>query len=596
MKNQARDSFYEKDIEEKQVDRKVVLKLLRYVAPYKFLMAFTVFLLLIIAGLEIAGPYLIKTAIDRHLLVQEMDGFIYIIILFAAVLAGLFIFRFFQQYLTEYLGQKIMYDLRMDIFRHIQKMEMSFFDKNPTGRILTRVTTDVQALNEMLSSGIVTFFGDIFMITGVTIVMISLNRKLSLVTFSVLVLLAVATFVFRKKVRVSFKIIRAKISNMNSFIHEAITGINTIKLFNREPTNIKEFDELGSSYLHQYLKTIFYYSVFFPVVGFISTIAVALIIWYGGGQVIRGILTLGTLVAFIQYIEKFFHPISDLAEKFGIIQEAVAASERIFTLLDEKPKILSPDKPVKVDEIKGNIRFENVWFAYEKDNYILRDISFTLESGKSIAIVGATGSGKTSIINILNRFYDIQKGNIFLDEINIRKYDLGHLRKHIGIVMQDVFLFSGNILENIRLGNKDISFEKVVEAAKYVNADKFIRRLPDGYKTDVKERGQILSVGQRQLIAFARALVFNPGILLVLDEATSSIDSEIEALIQDALAKIMKNRTTIVIAHRLSTIKNADNIIVLTHGRIVENGTHKELLALKGVYYKLYKYQYQLQG
>jgi ATP-binding cassette, subfamily B, multidrug efflux pump len=595
MKNQERQNFYEKDIDEKQLDRKVVLKLLRYVAPYKFIMAFTILLLLVIAGLEIVGPYLIKVAIDRHLSVGKMEGFTYIIIIFLSVLAGLFIFRFFQQYLTEYLGQKIMYDLRMDIFRHIQKMEMSFFDKNPTGRLLTRVTTDVQALNEMLSSGIVTFFGDIFMIAGVTIVMISLNLKLSLVTFSVLILLAAATFVFRKKVRISFKIIRAKISNMNSFIHEAVTGINTIKLFNREDKNNSEFDSLNKDYLLQYLKTIFYYSVFFPVVAFISTIAVALIIWYGGGQVIKSILTLGTLVAFIQYIEKFFHPLSDLAEKFGIIQEAVAASERIFSLLDEKPKIVSPDFPANVQNIKGNIRFENVWFAYEKDNYILQDISFDLESGKSIAIVGATGSGKTSIINILNRFYDIQKGGIFLDDINIKEYELEFLRRHIGIVMQDVFLFSGTILENIRLSNIEISFEKVVEAATYVNADKFIKKLPDGYNTDVKERGQILSVGQRQLIAFARALVFNPEILLVLDEATSSIDSEIEALIQDALSKIMKNRTTIIIAHRLSTIRNADNIIVLTHGRIVESGPHRELLAARGVYYKLYKYQYQLQ-
>ncbi|MBN1298350.1 MAG: ABC transporter ATP-binding protein [Actinobacteria bacterium] len=596
MNDMHRESFYEKDIEEKQVDRKVALKLLKYVAPYKFLMAFTVFLLLLIAGLELAGPYLIKIAIDEHLALGQADGFLRIVVIFAAVLAGLFIFRFFQQYLTEYLGQKIMYDLRMDIFKHIQKMEMSFFDKNPTGRILTRVTTDVQALNELLSSGIVTFFGDIFMIAGVAIVMISLNLKLSLVTFSVLILLAAATFIFRKKVRVSFKIIRAKISNMNSFIHEAVTGINTVKLFNREEKNADEFDELNRSYLFQYLKTIFYYSVFFPVVGLISAIAIALIVWYGGGQVIRNLLTLGTLVAFIQYIEKFFHPISDLAEKFGIIQEAVAASERIFTMLELEPKIISAQNPAKISSVRGNIEFENVWFAYDNNNFILKDISFKLKAGKSIAIVGATGSGKTSIINILNRFYDIQKGSIYLDGVNIKKYDLSQLRKHIGVVMQDVFLFSGNILENIRLGNKDISFDSVMQAAKYVNADKFIKMLPDGYETDIKERGQVLSVGQRQLIAFARALVFNPEILLVMDEATSSIDSEIEALIQDALSKIMKDRTTIVIAHRLSTIKHADTIIVLTHGRIVESGTHKELLALKGFYYKLYKYQYRLQA
>jgi len=594
MNNSGRENFFEKDVEEKQLDRRVVGKLLKYVRPYKYQMALTVFLLLVTAALEITGPYLLKIAIDRNLTPEKMDGFIYLVALFGIILLGEFVFRFIQQYLTEYLGQKIMYDMRMDIFKHIQKMEMSFFDKNPVGRLLTRVTTDVQALNEMLSAGIVTFFGDIFMITGIMIVMISLNWKLSLVTFSVLILLAIATFIFRKKVRISFKIIRAKISNMNAYIHEAITGINTIKIFNRESRNEEEFDELNKGYLFEYLKTIFYYSVFFPVVSFISTLAIALIIWNGGSQVIAGFVTLGTLVAFIQYIEKFFHPISDLAEKFGILQEAVAASERIFNLLEEKPAIESPEKPVKIERVTGDIRFENVWFAYEKENYILKDISFQLDSGKSIAIVGATGSGKTSIINILNRFYDISRGSILLDNIDIRQYDLTDLRKHIGIVMQDVFLFAGTILENIRLGNKDISLDDVIRSAKYVNAHKFIEKLPDGYNTDVKERGQILSVGQRQLIAFARALVFNPEILLVLDEATSSIDSEIEALIQDALAKIMKNRTTIVIAHRLSTIRNADNIIVLSHGRIVESGTHSQLLGLKGVYHKLYKYQYQL--
>ncbi|GAG73915.1 unnamed protein product, partial [marine sediment metagenome] len=311
------------------------------------------------------------------------------------------------------------------------------------------------------------------------------------------------------------------------------------------------------------------------MVTIIGTLAVALIIWYGGQKVIANLLTLGTLVAFIQYIEKFFHPISDLSEKFGILQEAIAASERIFKLLDQKPSIVSPVEPVKVKEIKGNIKFNKVWFAYNDKNYVLKDISFKLETGQSVAFVGATGSGKTSIINLLNRFYDIQKGKIFLDDIDIKRFNLQYLRKHIGIVMQDVFLFSGTILDNIRLGNKDISLERVIEASKYVNAHKFIEKLPDKYNYEVKERGQVLSVGQRQLIAFTRALVFNPEILLVLDEATSSIDSEIESLIQDALGKIMKNRTTIVIAHRLSTIRNVDKIIVLSHGRIVEKGTHK---------------------
>jgi len=590
------EGFYEKDLVEKQIDKKIISKLFRYIKPYRLLLAFTIFLLLVTAGLQMAGPFLIKIAIDNYIMPGEFKGLLYVVVLYGLVILFEFVIRYFQGYYTEYMGQKIMYDMRMDIFSHINKMPMSFFDKNPVGRIMTRVTTDVQTLNEMLSSGIVTIFGDIFMILGIMIVMLSLNWKLSLIAFSVLILLAIATFIFRSKVRITFRIVRTKISNINSFLQEAISGINTTKLFNRQKENNKDFKDLSRSYLDIYLKIIFYYAVFFPVVTIIGTLAVALIIWYGGQKVIANLLTLGTLVAFIQYIEKFFHPISDLSEKFGILQEAIAASERIFKLLDQKPSIVSPVEPVKVKEIKGNIKFNKVWFAYNDKNYVLKDISFKLETGQSVAFVGATGSGKTSIINLLNRFYDIQKGKIFLDDIDIKRFNLQYLRKHIGIVMQDVFLFSGTILDNIRLGNKDISLERVIEASKYVNAHKFIEKLPDKYNYEVKERGQVLSVGQRQLIAFTRALVFNPEILLVLDEATSSIDSEIESLIQDALGKIMKNRTTIVIAHRLSTIRNVDKIIVLSHGRIVEKGTHKQLLKLREIYYKLYKFQYQLQA
>jgi ATP-binding cassette subfamily B protein len=555
----------------------------------------TIFLLLLTAGLQITGPYLIKLAIDNYITPGQLEGLTYIVVLYGLVILFEFAIRYFQGYYTEYLGQKIMYDMRMEIFSHIQKLPMSYFDKNPVGRVMTRVTTDVQSLNEMLSSGIVTLFGDLFMVLVIMGIMLALNWQLSLVAFSVLVLLAIATFIFRSKVRVTFRLIRTRISNINSFLQEAISGVITTKLFTREKENNDEFAVLNQKYLKEYLRTILYYAVFFPVVILISTTAVALVIWYGGGQVIQNLLTLGTLVAFLQYVEKFFHPISDLSEKFGILQEALAASERIFNLLDLKPAITSPANPVHLKKVKGNIKFEDVWFAYNDDNYVLKDISFELKTGQSIAFVGATGSGKTSIINLLNRFYDIQKGQIILDGIDLKKFDLQDLRRHIGVVMQDVFLFSGNILENIRLGNKDISLQQVIEASKYVNAHKFITRLPGQYDFEVKERGQILSVGQRQLIAFARALVFNPEVLLVLDEATSSIDSEIEALIQDALSRIMKDRTTIVIAHRLSTIKNVDKIIVLSHGEIVERGTHSELLKAKGIYHKLYKYQYQLQ-
>jgi len=589
------DSFYEKELTGKTFDRKTASRLFGFIKPYWHLLVLTIFLLLLTAGLQVAGPYLIKLAIDNYITPGQLEGLNYIVVLYGLVILFEFAIRFFQGYYTEYLGQKIMYDMRMEIFSHIQKLPMSYFDKNPVGRVMTRVTTDVQSLNEMLSSGIVTLFGDLFMVLGVMGIMLALNWQLSLVAFSVLIFLGIATFIFRSKVRVTFRLIRTRISNINSFLQEAIGGVITTKLFTRERENDEEFAVLNQKYLAEYLRTILYYAVFFPVVILISTTAVALVIWYGGGQVIQNLLTLGTLVAFIQYVEKFFHPISDLSEKFGILQEALAASERIFNLLDIEPAIISPADPVKVEKIKGKIKFEDVWFAYNDDNYVLKDISFELKNGQSIAFVGATGSGKTSVINLLNRFYDIQKGQILLDGIDIKRFDLQDLRRHIGVVMQDVFLFSGNILENIRLGNKDISLQQVIEASKYVNAHKFITRLPGQYDFEVKERGQILSVGQRQLIAFARALVFNPEVLLVLDEATSSIDSEIEALIQDALSRIMKDRTTIVIAHRLSTIKNVDKIIVLSHGEIVERGTHSQLLKAKGIYHKLYKYQYQLQ-
>jgi ATP-binding cassette, subfamily B, multidrug efflux pump len=589
------EGFYEKELSGRPIDKKTASRLMGFIKPYRHLLALTIFLLLLTAALQITGPFLIKLSIDNYITPGISEGLLYMVVLYGLIILFEFVIRYFQGYYTEYLGQKIMYDMRMDIFKHIQKLPMSYFDKNPVGRTMTRVTTDVQSLNEMLSSGIVTLFGDLFMIIGIMGIMLALNWKLSLVTFSVLILLAAATFIFRLKVRIAFRSIRTKISNINSFLQEALNGIITTKLFNRQEKNNREFANLNREYMDEYLRTILYYSVFFPSVVLISSIAIALVIWYGGGQVVRNVLTLGTLVAFIQYVEKFFHPISDLSEKFGILQEAIAASERIFSLLDLKPSITTPEYPVQFKKVRGDIRFENVWFAYDRDNYVLKDISFDLQSGQSIAFVGATGSGKTSIINLMNRFYDIQKGEILLDNTDIKKFNLQDLRRHIGVVMQDVFLFSGTVLENIRLGNRDISPDIVIEASKYVNAHKFIERLPGNYDFEVKERGQILSVGQRQLIAFARALVFNPEVLLVLDEATSSIDSEIEAFIQDALAKIMKSRTTIIIAHRLSTIKNVDRIIVLSHGRVVEEGSHSQLIKARGIYHKLYKYQYQLQ-
>lgn len=589
------ENIYDGDDVKKQSDIRILYRVFKYIRPYRFIFALTILMLLITAALETAGPFILKIAIDKYLTPKDYNGFLNMVLLFALSIFLQFAVRYFQQYMTEYTGEKIMFDLRMEIFTHIHKMEMAFFDKNRVGRLMTRVTTDVQTLNEMLSSGVIALFGDIFMITAIVIMMLNLNLALSLVTFSVLIFLAAATLVFRQKVRKYFSIIREKISAINSYLQESITGIITIKILNRQKRNNKEFADLNNDYLIEYIKTVFSYAVFFPVVTLIETLAVALIIWFGGGQVIKSILTLGTLVAFIQYIQKFFHPISDLSEKFGILQEAIAASERIFGLLETSPAIVSPLNARILPEIKGDISFNNVWFAYNKNNYVLEDISFEVKQGESIAFVGATGSGKTSIINILNRFYDIDKGNIHLDGIDIREFDLQNLRRHVGVVQQDVFLFSGSIIDNIRLGNKEITLEQVKDAARFVNADRFIEKLPDKYNQEVKERGQTLSVGQKQLIAFARAIVFNPKVLLVLDEATSSVDTEIEGLIQDALKKVMLGRTSIIIAHRLSTIKNADKIIVLSKGKIVESGTHKNLLKNKGFYYKLYKYQYQLQ-
>jgi len=589
------ENIYDRDDVKKQADAKILYRFFRYIRPYRFIFSLTILMLLITAALETAGPFILKIAIDKYLTPKNYNGFLNMVLLFALSIFLQFGVRYIQQYMTEYMGEKIMYDLRMEIFTHIHKMEMSFFDKNRVGRLMTRVTTDVQTLNEMLSSGVVALFGDIFMIAAIVVVMLNLNAVLSFVTFSVLVFLGAATVVFRQKVRKYFSIIREKISAINSYLQESITGIITIKILNRQKRNNKEFADLNNDYLAEYIKTVFSYAVFFPVVTLIETLAIALIIWFGGGQVIKSVLTLGTLVAFIQYIQKFFHPISDLSEKFGILQEAIAASERIFGLLETSPAIVSPLNARKLSEIKGDISFDNVWFAYNKNNYVLEDISFEVKQGESIAFVGATGSGKTSIINILNRFYDIDKGSIRLDGIDIREFDLQNLRRHVGVVAQDVFLFSGTIIDNIRLGNKEITLERVKDAARFVNADKFIEKLPDKYNQEVKERGQTLSVGQKQLIAFARAIVFNPKVLLVLDEATSSVDTEIEGLIQDALKKVMHGRTSIIIAHRLSTIKNVDRIIVLSKGRIIESGTHKNLLKNKGIYYKLYKYQYQLQ-
>ncbi len=584
----------EEEVLGKAYDSRLMRRLIRYLAPYKLYVAVSIILLLFISVLQLAGPYLTKIAIDRYIATQDISGLSRIALIFLAILVVAFFLRYLQIYIMQFVGQRVMFDMRMELFSHLQEMSLSFFDKNPVGRLITRLTNDVEVLNEMLTSGIIAIFGDIFSLIGIVIVMLWLDFKLALVSFMVLPLLIYATILFRQKARESYRAIRTRIARINAFLQESIVGMPIIQIFNREKKNLGKFERLSHHYLEACLRSVFYHAAFHPSVEIIGSLAVALIIWYGGGQILKGALTFGALVAFIQYVNRFYHPIRDLSEKYNIMQSAMASSERIFKLLDTPVEIKDAELPLSMEGIRGEIEFKNVWFAYNGRDYVLRDISFRVRAGEKVAIVGATGGGKTSIISLLARFYDPQKGKILIDEIDIRNFRQKELRRYLGIVQQDVFLFSGTIEDNIKLGENKINFQQVKESASYVNADKFIKKLPHDYQEDVRERGSLLSVGQKQLLAFARALAFDPRIL-VLDEATSSVDTETEMLIQDASAKLLQHRTSIVIAHRLSTIKDVDRIIVIHKGRVKEVGTHQELLQKKGIYYRLYQLQYQAE-
>ncbi len=578
----------------KAYDSKLMKRLLGYVKPYKKYVFLAIILNIVVAGLGPVRPYLIKIAIDDSIANKDYHGLLVISLLLIASLLFQAVIQYLLTYFTQLMGQKIIYDLRVKVFSHIQKLALKFFDKTPVGRIVTRVTNDIESLNELFSSGIVMIFSDIFIILWIFIFMFLLAWDLSLVTLSVLPILFYGTFLFRRKVRDSYRNVRFHLARLNTYMQEHITGMNIVQIFNKEEDELKEFSRINEDHKDANVKSIFYYAIFFPSVEILSSIAVALIIWYGGGNVLEGTLTVGVLFAFIQYTEMFFRPIRDLSEKYNIMQTAMASSERIFKLLDDDTIIENPEKPVELKEIKGSIEFKNVWFAYNDNDYVLKDVSFKINPGETVAIVGATGAGKTSIISLLSRFYDIQKGSILVDGIDIRKMSKEELRKCISIVLQDVFLFSGTIKSNINLNNDEISIEEVKKAVKLVGADKFIEKLPNKYEEEVKEKGATLSVGQKQLISFARALVFNPQIL-ILDEATSSVDTETEMLIQKAIEKMLKGRTSIVIAHRLSTIQSADKILVMHKGELRESGTHQELLAQKGIYYKLYQLQYKDQ-
>jgi ATP-binding cassette subfamily B protein len=578
----------------KAYDSKLMRRLLGFVKPYSKYVVFAIILNLVVAGLGPVRPVLTKFAIDDYIMNGDYDGLLLISLLLLGTLLAQAFIQYFLTYFTQLMGQKIIYDLRVKLFKHVERLALKYFDKTPIGRIVTRVTNDVESLNELFSSGIVMVFSDVFIIIWILVFMFLGSWQLSLVSLSVLPILIYATFLFRRKVRESYRDVRKYLARLNSYMQERVSGISIVQMFTKEKDELKKFSDINGDHRKANIDSIFYYAIFYPIVEILSSAAIALIIWYGGGEVLQDTMTIGVLFAFIQFTEMFFRPIRDLSEKYNIMQTAMASSERIFKLLDNETFVKNPEDPLSLDKVKGKIEFKNVWFAYNEGEYVLKDISFEINPGESIAVVGATGAGKTSLINILTRFYDISKGQILLDGIDIAETDKRELRHHISTVLQDVFLFSGTIKSNISLDSSKITEAEIISAAETVGAHNFISKLPNGYDEEVMEKGATLSVGQKQLISFARALAYNPQIL-ILDEATSSIDTETEELIQHAIEKLLIGRTSIVIAHRLSTIQNADKIIVMHKGELRESGTHQELLALRGIYYKLYQLQYKDQ-
>jgi ATP-binding cassette subfamily B multidrug efflux pump len=577
----------------KAYDARLMRRLLQYLRPYWQQVLFALAAIIVGASASLAQPYLIKVAIDRYIATGALGGLNRLALAYLAVLTVGFASEYVQTWTMQLTGQRIMFDLRMAIYSHLQRLDLRYYDRNPVGRLMTRVTSDVDVLNDLFTSGVVTAVGDLFTLAGIMVMLLTMNWQLALVTFAVLPLILIVTQWFRRHVRDSYRVVRGWIARINAFLQENITGMTTVQLFRREALNFARFDEIDRKHRDANIESIFYYAVFYPAIEAIAALSAALIVWYGGGAVLRGALTLGALVAFLQYSRRFFQPISDMSEKFNVLQSAMASSERIFKLLDEPVAIASPVKPVRrAPDAPAHIRFENVWFAYNGEDWVLRDVSFDVRPGERVGIVGATGSGKTTLINLLLRFYDVQRGRITIDDVDIRKLDLANVRGLVSLVLQDVHIFSGTIADNIRLGNAAIDDERLRAAARAVHAEPFIERLPEGYDNPVAERGSTLSVGQKQLLSFARALAFDPRVL-ILDEATSSVDTETELLIRDALHVLMAGRTTIAIAHRLSTIQDMDKILVFHKGRLRESGTHQELLAERGIYFKLFELQYQ---
>ena len=575
-------------------DSVLMRRLIAYLRPYAFEVTLIVLLTLISTAIRLVSPYLTKIAIDDYIVPKQLEGFRVIAFYLLFLLAVEFLFSYLETYRLQMMGQRIMRDFRMQIFTHLQRVDMNFFDQNPVGRLMTRVMGDVSALNELYTHGIITIVANLLSIGGIMFMMLWINWQLALVTFVVLPIILVMTTVYQIYSRRAFRDQRKFRAQINAFLQESIVGMTTMQLFTREHRSFEKFGEHNLKYLNSSIRSVFYFSVFFPMIEITGSLATAVIIWYGGGQIIQNTLSFGALVAFLQYAQRLFWPIRELSEKYTIFQRAMASSERVFDLLDTQPKIKDSAYSKQLQTVNSSIEFQNVSFAYREDDYVLNDVSFRIEPGEKVAIVGATGSGKTTLINLLCRFYDIEKGKILIDGLDIQQMKLDSLRKRIGIVQQDIFLFTGTIESNINLSNTSIQPDQVVAASKEVYLDPFVQNMPNGYDSEVKEGGSGLSVGQKQLVAFARALAFDPDIL-ILDEATSSVDTETEYLIQDALSRLMSNRTFIAIAHRLSTIQNVDKILVMHRGQLHEVGSHNQLLQKRGLYYRLYQLQYKDQ-
>ena len=621
---------HEEEVLGKAYDSRLMKRLLVYLRPYKWQVAIALVSIILKAGADVLQPYLTKIAIDKYLAKvpgqhspfdfflshEPLVGIAQIAAIYVGTLVFSFLLEYLQTYFMQWTGQMTMFDLRSQIFRHLQRMHIGFYDKNPVGRLVTRVTTDVDALNELFTAGVVSIFEDVFVLAGIVGIMLKMNWKLALITFAVLPMIGYATVIFRDKVRDSYRRIRVAIARINAYLQEHVSGMMVLQLFNREQRAYDKFSEINAVHMDAFKDAIMAYSVYYPVVEVLSSIAIACVIWFGGNDVLRGLATLGVMVAFMQYAQRFFRPIQDLSEKYNILQSAMAASERIFKLLDTPAEVTSPANP-KVPDGQGRIEFDHVWFAYgprksaasktgnsaagdghetecSEPDWVLRDVSFTIQPGETVAIVGHTGAGKTTIISLLMRFYDVQRGAIKIDGVDVKDMDVADLRGRFGVVLQDPFLFSGTIEGNIRLGTQWIKDEDVEQAAEDVNLADFIRTLPNGFKEEVRERGSTLSTGQKQLISFARALAHDPK-FLILDEATSSVDTETEFRVREALNRMIEGRTSIIIAHRLSTVQRADKIIVMHKGQVREMGTHQELLAQRGIYYKLYQLQYKDQ-